>query len=408
MRIAGLVALGLVTIGGAACAIRTPGRPATETNASPASGDLAGPAWRATDPLDPTESQPRGFAVLGPDRRPIDLERRPDEDRAALWQPVRDLPVSIFSMIDDEPIASIEAWIAVLELAEDDPARRPEIPPRRAVDGLLATPKTTPARGLAIVLGSLARLNPPEQWLTAELLERGWVVLVSSPPVAAPDSATDGIATLAPGLAPVEAGETLAAEVDTSIGAWRDGLASILRRLEENGSLPEGPTVILGASSGAIAAPLLAARLREDRPISAMVLVAGGASPPRILARTTLTDEDLRLDRRGPRVDDHDLPRFIASFESASRLLSPASENAASDMLRNTPVLLLEAGFDSAIPEAARSRLRSLHPTAARWWYPLGHVGLFIALGTESGPIVTWIERETSNRTPPGADDLVP
>ena len=112
--------------------------------------------------------------------------------------------------------------------------------------------------------------------------------------------------------------------------------------------------------------------------------------------------------RRGPRVDDHDLPRFIDSFESTSRLLSPASEKAASAFLQGIPLLVLEAGFDSAIPRAARARLRELHPTAERWWYPLGHVGLFVALATESEPIVTWIERETSNRAAPRADDFVP
>lgn len=399
----------------AGCAVRTPAPPRPTTPDSTGNSGvtpIVGPSWRPADVVTPDASQPRGFAVLGPDRAPIVLTRHEDEGSAELWTPAETLPTSVFSMIDDDPIASIQAWIAVLELSEDDPGRRPEIPPRRAVDGMLALPRHARPRGLAIILGSLARLNPPEQWLTSTFLERGWAVLVSSPPVAAPDAVTGGVTTLAPGRSPVEAGRTLAAEVDTSLGCWRDGLSAIVTRLETLQTLPAGPTVIVGASSGAIAAPLVADRLAATRPVSAVVMVAGGASPPRILARTTLSDQDLRLDRRGPRVSTLDLPRFVAAFDADSRLQGPAAEHAAAERIGIGPVLVLEAGFDTAIPEAARHRLRDLHPGAARWWYPLGHVGLFLALAAETDRVVDWIESvvdtDSSNRPAPAADDPVP
>ncbi len=404
----GLGVLGFGVLGG--CVIRTPGsftpeRLVSSCITSTADGPsphavapdrlpdpIPGPTWRAPDPRDPKARQPRGFAVLGPDRQTLTLDRCPDAADAELWRPRRPLSTAAFAMIDASRIATIEPWIAVLELADDDPARRPEIPARRAVDGLLAHPATHRSSGLAIILGSLARLNPPEQWLVAEFLERGWSVLVSSPPVCAPDDRTHGVTTLAPGMEPEAAGSTLAAEVDAGLGTWRDGLRAIITHLAASKDLPDGPTVLVGASSGALAAPVIADALRQVRPVGAVALIAGGASPAEILARTTLADDDLRLDRRGPRVDDVDLPRFIEAFESSSRLQSPASERTAAERLAGIPIILLEPGFDSAIPARARSRLRGLHPQATHWWYPLGHYGLFIALATESAPLVDWLE----------------
>jgi dienelactone hydrolase len=393
LRTIARVVAGLPVLLLAACAIKTPGTPTAAPADLASTPPIPGPRWKSPDPFDPEAWQPRGFAVLDPDRRPLFLERRPDGTDSELWRPSGPLATSAFAMIDESRIAAIEPWIAVLELADDDAVRHPEVPPRRAVDGLLARPTESPPCGLAIVLGSLARLNPPEQWLVAEFLMRGWTVLVSSPPICAPDDDTNGVTTLSPGLEPELAGRTLAAEVDAGLGTWRGGLRDILARLETRNDLPNGPTVLVGASSGALAAALVADSLRTVRRIDAVVMIAGGASPAEILARTTLADQDLRVDRQGPRVHDVDLPRFVRAFESATCLQSPAAESSAAARLDGTPVLMLEAGFDSAIPETARRRLRSLFPHADHWWYPLGHYGLFFALSTESGPIVDWIER---------------
>ncbi len=383
-----IVTVGL--LGG--CAVKTPGVPTIAPPDLVVTNPIPGPAWKSPDPIDPDARQPRGFAVLDPDRRPLCLDRCENGMHAEIWRPSGPLPTSAFAMIDASRIAGIEPWIAVLELAPDDPARDLDVPPRRAVDGVLARPAVEPSRGLAIILGSLARLNPPEQWLVAEFLSRGWTVLVSSPPVCAPDDRTDGVTTLAPGIDPEGAGRLLAAEVDAGLGVWRDGLRDLVARLESRGSLPDGPTVLVGASSGALAAPVISDGLRRIRPVDAIALIAGGASPPEILARTTLADEDLRVDRRGPRVDDLDLPRFVSSFETASRLQSPDAEAAAAARLAGLPVLVLESGFDSAIPESARQRLRTLFPNAEHWWYPLGHYGLFVALSTEAAPLVDWMD----------------
>jgi len=401
VRCVGLVAILLL----AACAVKTPspriGSPAdaetarrgSESRPAPAADPMPGPIWKSPDPFEPGATQPRGFAVLDADRRALRLDRREDGSVAEIWRPSGPLPTTAFAMIDPARIDAIEPWIAVLELAADDPARHPDVPPRRAVDGVIARPTTSEVRGLAIVLGSLARLNPPEQWLVAEFLSRGWTVLVSSPPVSAPDDRTGGVTTLRPGLDPAEAGRALAADIDAGLGVWRDGLRDLISRLDVRGDLPGGPTVLVGASSGALAAPIIADALRPVRPIDAVALIAGGASPPTILARTTLADEDLRLDRRGPRVDDVDLPTFVEAFESSSRLQSPAAEATTAARLAGVPVLILESGFDTAIPASARARLRTMFPGAEHWWYPLGHYGLFIALSIEAGPLVDWLER---------------
>ena len=57
------------------------------------------------------------------------------------------------------------------------------------------------------------------------------------------------------------------------------------------------------------------------------------------------------------------------------------------------PILLLEGGFDTAIPATARATMddRLGHPE--RWWYPTGHYGLFLLLPGEGDAIVAWIRR---------------
>ncbi|MAC18208.1 MAG: hypothetical protein CMJ23_00735 [Phycisphaerae bacterium] len=372
-----------------ACSVRTPGSgPQIAGDREPP--PLNYPLW--TDPPSPEASevfgrgQPVGFAVLDPKGRAISMTRHPDRGSVEIWE-ATPFPVSdVISVIDADLIGSVTGRIAIIECAAADPRAGHPVPRRRAVDGLLFQPAGARNQRLAIILGSLARFNPGERWMTEAFLRDGWCVLVSSPPINSPDPTTRGRTRVAPAADPEKAGRILAAEFDVAIGSWAVGLAAIMRQFEADALIPSGPMALVGMSSGGLASPMIAAALDPIRRTAAASLIATGIDPALIIARTSLRDDDLRIERRGPRISDHDLPRFLESYREASTL---DGENL-NRWFADRPLLVIEAGFDAAIPAESRRRLRERHAKAAYWWLPTGHYGLFAALLQEADQVVRW------------------
>ncbi|MEE2972442.1 MAG: hypothetical protein VX672_04900 [Planctomycetota bacterium] len=373
------------------CTTRTPGAGPLHATRDPPPV-VALPLWK--DPASATatellgEGQPIGFAVLDPVGEAITMTRLADVGAIELWQPTPFPVGDVVSVIDGALIGSITGRIAIAEVSETDPRSGLPTPLRRAVDGILFEPSRGPNGRLAVVLGSLARFNPGERWMTEALLRDGWNVLVSSPPIASPDIRTGGRTRIDLGGSPDVAGEVLAAEFDVGIGTWAAGLAAILRRLDDDDLLPDGPMVLVGLSSGGIATPAIAATLSPIRDTSAAALLAAGADPALILARTTLGGDDLRIDRTGTRMEGDDVARFVDAYRRASLLEDPAI----TAWFARRPILLVEGGFDTAIPRAARERLRRRFPRATHWWMPTGHYGLFATLFREADEVVAWLD----------------
>ena len=351
------------------------------------------PIWADPPSPEPSEvlgrSQPVGFAVLNPEGQAISMTRHPDRGPVEIWE-ATPFPVSdVISVIDADLIGSVTGRIAIIELSATDPRADHPVPRRRAVDGLLFHPAGPRNERLAIILGSLARFNPGERWMTEAFLRAGWSVLVSSPPINSPDATTRGRTQVAPGREPERAGQILAAEFDVAIGSWATGLAAIVRQFDADGLIPSGPMVLVGMSSGGLASPAIAAALDPIRRTEAASLIATGIDPALIIARTSLRDDDLRIERRGPRIRDHDLPRFVDSYHEASTL----DGEDLSQWFADRPLLIIEAGFDAAIPADSRRHLRERHPEAAFWWLPTGHYGLFASLLREADQVVMWFDR---------------
>ena len=293
------------------------------------------------------------------------------------------------SGIDPELIAHSRSFILVSSAADDDPSSELIVPRRRAIDAVILEPTATPSAGTAIVLSSLARQTPPEQAFMGDLLDAGFTVITTAPPVNAIDRATAGRTTLNIKDDAEFAGRMFAAEVDLAFTTWAFGIEAVLSHLRSSSETAPSPLVLIGVSSGAVAAPIVAARLHQKFPIQAAVLIAGGADAAAILLGTTLAPEDLRLNLEGGRFDQLEADAFAASYHRAVRLdAAPITE-----WLGQRPVLLLEAGFDAAIPSSTRILLnqRLRHPE--RWWYPVGHYGLFVLLPGEGDAIVDWIQR---------------
>lgn len=340
---------------------------------------------------------PNGIGVERADGSPITMEFVGLHPHGEVWAfGEDDASVNWIAAIDAELIETTRSFIVVTTAPADDPPADLPVPRRRAIDAVVLTPTARPLVGTAIVMSSLARQTPPEQAFMADLLEAGFTVVTSAPPVNAIDERTGGRTTLDIANAPAVAGRRFAAEVDLAFAAWADGLDAILDASFIGAGLIPRPVVLIGVSSGAVAAPVVAARLHPTTPIDAAVLIAGGSDLDTILLETTLDPEDLRLRRIGPRPDEAAKETFRRAYRASVRLDDPELTRWFADR----PILLLEGGFDTAIPPTARATMDDRLGRPERWWYPTGHYGLFVFLPGEGDAIVRWIRRALSIETP--------
>jgi alpha-beta hydrolase superfamily lysophospholipase len=386
-----------VILGGPGCRSVRPAAnpPVADADSLPSPPDVGWPARISNPPRrNPVDGRipdhPDGIGVERADGSPITMEFVGLHPHGEVWAFGEDeTGVNWIADIDPALIRSTRSFIVVTTAPTDDPPETLAVPRRRAIDAIVLTPAAQPPVGTAIVMSSLARQTPPEQAFMADLLEAGFTVITSAPPVNAIDERTGGRTTLDIADAPEIAGRLFAAEVDLAFAAWADGLDAILdASFVDVGTLPR-PAVLIGVSSGAVAAPVVAARLHETMPIEAAVLIAGGADLDTILLETTLDPEDLRLTRRGPRPDATAAETFRRAYRTSVRLDDPSLTN----WFALRPILLLEGGFDTAIPATARATMDERLGRPERWWYPTGHYGLFVLLPGEGDAIVRWIRR---------------
>lgn len=394
----GAILLGLVLLS-TGCATRTRGLDRAGPSTPPPPGTW--PSWASPDPLERgVPDAPRGFKVEGTDGSTIRMRRAADIGPTELWTPRPedvDQRHPVLTMIDPDLVERWTWTIAVLESEDDEDWNLDPVPERRAIDGLLLAPArhhVAHARTLVVVLGSLARYNPPEQWLATAMLRRGFPVLLSSPPVASPLGPAAGRAIVEPANAPERAGLTLAREVDLATATWSVGLETILDHLDPQATRRFDTIVLMGASSGAIALPSVAIRLGLERDLAALVFIGGGANAGLVLAETSLGSEDLRLERRGGSPDSEATRIFLDRFDDHV----VRDDEGIWQWLDQHPSVVLEAGFDRAIPFDARTELRRRLPGASHWWFPVGHYGLFLLLSAESNAIAEWTTLVLRNR----------
>lgn len=404
-----LTGLGLVLIAGSCRSVR----PASEPRPT---GEITDPPlvdWmtlRTPDQIvDPDgvpskhpSNHPDGIAVRNSDGDLVPLLPIGVQGAVEIWEFASEpLAGGWISGIDPELIDRGRSFILVSNATDDDPPPELVVPRRRAIDAVVLEPTATASAGTAIVMSSLARQTPPEQAFMADLLKAGFTVVTTAPPVSAIDQATGGRTTLDIKGDPELAGRTFAAEVDVAFTVWADGLKAVLTHLRQTGLSAPSPLVLIGVSSGAVAAPVVAARLHQDFPIATAVLIAGGSDVASILLETTLEPEDLRLRRHRGRLDQSEEEAFTSSYHRTVRLDSAAIV----EWLGQRPVLLLEGGYDSAIPRSSRSLLDRRLRRPERWWYPVGHYGLFVVLPGEGEAIVDWIQRSLRPKIGPSSDD---
>jgi pimeloyl-ACP methyl ester carboxylesterase len=148
-------------------------------------------------------------------------------------------------------------------------------------------------------------------------------------------------------------------------------------------ALRDTPIIIAGFSFGALMAPTLAARLGDD--VAAVVLVGGGADLPRIAAESTFNWSWHPM-LRGRLLSARDY-RVLRDEYRARTNLDPY---ATAPLLRNRPVLVVQARWDRIVPARYGDLLWERLGRPERWMFRGGHLMLFWRLEKYADPIARW------------------
>lgn len=196
---------------------------------------------------------------------------------------------------------------------------------------------------------------------------------------------------LGPDSDPEAIADAIAAAVDLKLSEHADAVAALVESLDRmHPELAGRPLLVTGFSAGALAAPAVAARLREshpDRPVL-LLLAGGGGTLLEIAQGSTLTNGGIRLKARdGPDPTPEQLAALQSRYESRSRL-DPIRAAAA---LRDIPVLHIYAGNDTVIPTAAAERFNAAHGSVDRMVHRGNHDTLLFFLNSQAGRIRSWL-----------------
>ncbi|MGP1346253.1 MAG: alpha/beta fold hydrolase [Phycisphaerales bacterium] len=191
---------------------------------------------------------------------------------------------------------------------------------------------------------------------------------------------------------PEALGAAIAASVDALLLEHALAAEAAVRfTLEQHPSLSGKPIVIAGFSGGSLAAPAIAARLREALPgvRMALVLVGSGGDALSVALRSDVSDGGIRLVPKGQTLPENERDRLIDAYRAASTL-DPLRMIAS---IREVPVLHVYATRDKAVPTDLARALNEAHGRTARLVHLGDHYGLFGFLGGQRGRIVRWSER---------------
>lgn len=195
---------------------------------------------------------------------------------------------------------------------------------------------------------------------------------------------------LGPDTDPDTVGDAIAEAVDRRLSEHADAAAALVASLEAmRPELAGRPLLVTGFSAGALAAPAVAARLREaypDRPIG-IVLVGGGGSLLDIALGSELTDGGIRLTGPGAVATPGRIAAVVRRYESRSRL-DPISLATA---LRGIPVFHAYADKDTAVPTRAAERFNAAHGAVDRLVHRGNHDTLLFFANSQAGRIRSWI-----------------
>lgn len=251
----------------------------------------------------------------------------------------------------------------------------------------LYDPRSGPARGIAVVMPGL--FGTPEavfDQMVRHLQARGWVVLRM---MAQPSRYTEAL-DVRVDPEDVEGAAALCAEVfGQRVAECAYAVeAALAWAREKRPEIAGKPAVILGGSGGAMSLPTVVARM--PRAFDAAVLIAGGSDFATIAVTSNYVEwvDSVRISFGGARPTEAQLRAFGEAYLSRSPLDSYHTASA----LEGTPVLMLHASRDRAVPAAQGDQLWERLGRPERRVYTMGHETIFISLPLRYGSIMDWID----------------
>lgn len=150
--------------------------------------------------------------------------------------------------------------------------------------------------------------------------------------------------------------------------------------------VPLKPLVMVGCSAGALGAPAVVARIRDK--FDAAILIGGGANLLQISQTSDLTDAGITIAWKDnePRGDWRDV--LFQSYLDHSQL----DPYRTAPMLRDLPVLVVNAEFDLTVPARNGWLLWDRLGRPDRMNYLGEHRLLFFGLGNQASRIVNWMD----------------
>ncbi len=185
--------------------------------------------------------------------------------------------------------------------------------------------------------------------------------------------------------------DAIARAADLRLSEHADAAAALVESLDAmRPDLAGRPIVVAGFSAGALAAPAVAARLREahpGRPVF-LVLAGGGGSLLDIARGSVLTNGGIRLHAPGrPEPTAEQIDTLTRRYEEQSRL-DPLRVAAA---LRGVPVLHAYADGDTVVPTAAAERFNAAHGSVDRLVHRGNHDTLLFFLNSQASRVRSWL-----------------
>jgi len=255
-----------------------------------------------------------------------------------------------------------------------------------------------PGEGVVMLLPGL--FGVPEgvvDVMVATMRQRGWnVVRMLAPPagfVARSDLKIDSGAG-AEASAREAASELMDRVAETAYAA-EGAIGHVLARRP---ALSDRPKVILGGSAGALALP--AAVMRTPGVYDAAVLIAGGANLLEIVTRSSYTGPVEALEFEWTGFDGTPDRGALERVASAYLAHAPLDAGNAAAALHGTPVLMLQATADDAIPPDTGDRLWRALGEPERWLVSGNHLTLFMSLWLYTPRIMDWVEANAGGVDP--------
>jgi len=246
-------------------------------------------------------------------------------------------------------------------------------------------------RGLVIYLTSIMLISDDEKAFIRQLQKRGWNVIAITPSL---DLFAKNRWDREWELSQLNQHASLMAhEIDNHLVETAYATEAVLACLDQkNPAWLRGPRVVIGASAGALAAPVLIKRLGG---VDAAVYIGGGANVPEIALESSI-----RIYR--PKIlirDKGSRGRHKALRENALlRLKEVALQRSQIDPLKiaptlpEIPTLMLSGELDRIVPAHTGDLLYKALGRPERWRYPTGHLALFLGLPLQAARVIDWIE----------------